>query len=285
MVPKDIQTSRRSAVSDAALNAAKGILDAIEKDGAKALINIATRFGDLKPGEPYVLGRDKMEAAFKSLPTDQQEVLQRSALRIRRFALAQLGTIKKSMSIGIEVGSAGQDVSPMERAGCYAPGGRYPLPSTVLMTCIPARVAGCSDVWLATPHPSPIMLGAAFIAGADHVLAVGGAQAIAALAHGAGQVPPVDVIVGPGNQYVTAAKQLVSGLVKIDMLAGPSELLIVADESADPAMVAADLLGQAEHDTEARPVLAAVDADGLVEKVEAELEKQVSLLATGETAR
>ena len=98
----DIQTSRRSAVDDKALSAAKGILDAIEKDGEKALINIATKFGDLKPGEPYVLGRDKMEAAYKSLPTDTQELLQRAALRIRRFALAQLGTIKKSMSIGIE---------------------------------------------------------------------------------------------------------------------------------------------------------------------------------------
>merc|ERR1719305_2152875 len=109
------------------------------------------------------------------------------------------------------------------------------------------------DVWLASPHPSPLILGAAFLAGADHCLCVGGAQAVAALAHGAGQVPPVDVIVGPGNQYVTAAKQLVSGLVKIDMLAGPS-----------------DLLAQAEHDTEARAVLVTVAADGLVEKVEAE---------------
>merc|ERR1719393_200733 len=108
------------------------------------------------------------------------------------------------------------------------------------------------------------MLGAAYIAGADHVLAVGGAQAIAALAVGAGQVPPVDVIVGPGNQFVTAAKQLVSGLVKIDMLAGPSELLVIADEFADPAVVAADLLGQAEHDPQARTILVTVDAEPLV---------------------
>jgi ATP phosphoribosyltransferase len=129
------------------------------------------------------------------------------------------------------------------------------------------------------------MLGAAFIAGADHVLAVGGAQAIAALAHGAGQVPPVDVIVGPGNQYVTAAKQLVSGLVKIDMLAGPSELLVVADEFADPAVVAADLLGQAEHDPEARPVLVALNAEGLVAQVEEELEKQLAVLPTADVAR
>merc|ERR1719160_1265331 len=142
------------------------------------------------------------------------------------------------------------------------------------MTVITAKVAGCKDVWLASPHPSPLILGAAFLAGADHCLCVGGAQAVAALAHGAGQVPPVDVIVGPGNQYVTAAKQLVSGLAKIDMLAGPSELLVIADEFADPAMVAADLLGQAEHDPEARPILVAVDAEGLVPKVEAELDKQ-----------
>merc|ERR1719420_1348528 len=144
----------------------------------------------------------------------------------------------------------------MERAGGYAPGGRYPLPSTVLMTVITAKVAGCKDVWMASPHPSPLILGAAFLAGADHCLCVGGAQAVAALAHGAGQVPPVDVIVG---------------LVKIDMLAGPSELLVVADSDTDPAMAAADLLAQAEHDTEARTVLVTIAADSLVEKVEAEL--------------
>ena len=174
-------------------------------------------------------------------------------------------------------------VAPVDRAGCYAPGGRFPLPSSVLMTAVTARAAGVRDVWVASPRPDDVTLAAAAVAGADALLAVGGAQAIAALAYGAGDVPPCDVVVGPGNRWVTAAKKLVAGHVGIDMLAGPSELVVLADASADPATVAADLLAQAEHDPDALPVLVATDAE-LVDRVEIELERQLAALPTRDTA-
>jgi len=172
----------------------------------------------------------------------------------------------------------------VERAGCYAPGGRYPLPSSVLMTAVTARVAGVPEVWVASPKPQALSLAAAAIAGADGLLAAGGAHAIAALAYGAGPIASRDVIVGPGNRYVAAAKQLVSGAVAIDMLAGPSELTIFADDTADPGRVAADLVAQAEHDPDAVPVLVTLDPT-LPDRVEAELTRQLGDLPTAVTAR
>jgi phosphoribosyl-ATP pyrophosphohydrolase/phosphoribosyl-AMP cyclohydrolase/histidinol dehydrogenase len=172
---------------------------------------------------------------------------------------------------------------PLERAGCYAPVGRYPLPSSVLMTVVPARVAGVERVWAASPSPDPLTLAAAAVAGADGLLAVGGAQAVAALAFGAGPVPACDIVVGPGNLWVTAAKQAVAGRVAIDMLAGPSELVVLADRQSDPSLVAADLLAQAEHDPEAMPVLVTVEED-LVARVEEELARQLADLPTAATA-
>src|SRR5205823_2417474 len=181
-------------------------------------------------------------------------------------------------------GIAEHRIAPIERAGCYAPGGRYPLPSSVLMTAVTARVAGVRDIWVASPKPQALSLAAAAIAGADGVLAAGGAQAIAALAYGAGPIAPRDVIVGPGNRYVAAAKGLVAGAVAIDMLAGPSELIVFADSSADPATVAADLLAQAEHDPHAVPLLVTTDAE-LVKGVEQELARQLGDLPTARVAR
>lgn len=140
------------------------------------------------------------------------------------------------------------------------------------------------SVWVASPRPYPSVLGAAYVAGADGLLAVGGAQAIAAFAYGAGEVPVCDAIVGPGNKFVTAAKSLVAGSVAIDMLAGPSECLVIADDSADAAVIAADLLAQSEHDTAARAILVSSSAE-LVSKVQAEIKKQLSTLPTAETAR
>ena len=170
-------------------------------------------------------------------------------------------------------------------AGCYAPGGRYPLPSSVLMTVVTARAAGCPYVVLASPRPAPITLAAAHVAGADIVLCVGGAQAIGCMAYGieacdelgAKEVPPCDVIVGPGNKWVTAAKSLVNGYCGIDMLAGPSEVLVIADHTADAEIVAADLIAQAEHDVVARAILVSTDVD-MIAKVNAEVEKQVNCL-------
>lgn len=186
--------------------------------------------------------------------------------------------------LDIPGGSAGHTVSPVEKAGCYAPGGRYPLPSSIIMTVVTARVAGCDQVWAASPRPNDVTMGAAFIAGADALLAVGGAHAITAMAYGCGAVGPVDCVVGPGNQYVVAAKSLIAGRVAIDMLAGPSECLVLADDTADPAVVAADLLAQAEHDPQALPSLVST-SEALVNAVEEALAKQLADLPTADIAR
>jgi phosphoribosyl-ATP pyrophosphohydrolase/phosphoribosyl-AMP cyclohydrolase/histidinol dehydrogenase len=188
------------------------------------------------------------------------------------------------VTIPVPGGTAGHWIAPLERAGCYAPGGRYPLPSSVLMTAVTARTAGVKEIWVASPKPGAMTLAAAAIAGVDGVLAAGGAHAIAALAFGVGPVPASDIVVGPGNRYVTAAKQLVAARVAIDMLAGPSELVVFADASAAPAVVAADLLAQAEHDPEALPILVTFDR-GLPVRVEAELGRQLASLPTADVAR
>lgn len=171
-------------------------------------------------------------ACARACVQEQQELLQRVAGRVRAFAQAQRDSIS-DVHVRVPGGLAGHTVAPMASAGCYAPGGRYPLPSSVLMTAITARVAGVARVWVASPRPAAITIAAAYVAGADALLAVGGAQAIAALAYGVGKVPACDVIVGPGNRWVTAAKAIVSGHCAIDMLAGPSECLVLADEFAD----------------------------------------------------
>lgn len=229
-----------------------------------------------------MITKDEMKAAFEALPKDQQGVLERAAERIRVFAQAQRDAIR-DVEVAVPGGAAGHTVSPVRVAGCYAPGGRYPLPSSVLMTAVTARVAGVERVWVASPRPAAATIAAAHVAGADALLRVGGAQAIAAMAYGVGKVDPCDVIVGPGNRWVTAAKSLVSGRCGIDMLAGPSECLVLADGEADPALVAADLLAQAEHDTDALPVLV-TDSSPLADAVDSEIARQLAILPTRETA-
>jgi histidinol dehydrogenase len=261
---------------------AAAILEDVRGRGEAGLRAQAERLGDVAPGAPLVIPRAALQAAFAALPQGQQALLERVAGRIRAFAAAQRAALG-DLSLPIAGGSAGHTVTPCAVAGCYAPGGRYPLPSSVLMTAITARVAGVGTVWVASPRPAPITLAAAWVAGADALLAVGGAQAIAALAYGVGGVPPCDVIVGPGNRWVTAAKSLVSGHCAIDMLAGPSECCVLADGAADAALIAADLLAQAEHDTDALPILVTTDA-ALVGRVEAELHAQLAALPTRDVA-
>jgi len=262
---------------------AKSLIDEVKTGGEQALLNIAWKFKDLPQGDTkYVLNRQDMEKGFKTLPVDQQALLERTASRIKKFAQAQRDSVNV-MQMPLEGGMGGQTVEPVKRAGCYAPGGRYPLPSSVLMTACTARVAGVSEVVVASPRPSPVTIGAAYVAGADCLLAVGGAHAVAAMAYGVGSLGPCDIIVGPGNQYVTAAKGIVNGVCGIDMMAGPSEVLVIADETANPEVVAADLLAQAEHDVEARPILVTTDAK-VIANVNAALKRQLAVLPTREVA-
>lgn len=275
---------RREAVDEATLAAARELVTRVREGGAVALRELAERFGDRRPGEPLMLERSSLAAAAGRLPEADLTLLRRTAANIRRFAEAQRACVQE-LDVPVIGGRAGHTISPVARAGCYAPGGRFPLPSSVLMTAVTARAAGVREIVVASPRPTDVTLAAAYLAGADAVLAVGGAHGVAALAYGVpGVVGAVDVIVGPGNRWVTAAKKLVAGVVGIDMLAGPSELVVLADDTADVGLVAADLLAQAEHDDDAVPILVTTDAT-LPARVEAELARQLTDLPTAGTAR
>ena len=281
--PDQVDLARRDPVDEKTLSVSAAIVADVKNGGWESLIDHAKRLGDLRQGEPILYSRSDLEVALASIHPSVRELLGRVAARIRAFAEAQRASLS-DVTVDVEGGQAGHTVTPLQTAGCYAPGGRYPLPSSVLMTAVTARAAGVQTVWVASPRPAPVTLAAAAVAGADGLLASGGAQAIAALAYGAGDVPASDVVVGPGNRFVTAAKQLVSGDVRIDMLAGPSELVVLADASADAALIAADLLAQAEHDPDALPVLIATDP-GVVANVERQLAAQLADLPTAEVAR
>jgi histidinol dehydrogenase len=215
------------------------------------------------------------------------EILKEAAENIRTFHQQQL---RQGFRIEKENGVVmGQKITPIEKAGLYVPGGTAAYPSTVLMDSIPAKIAGCKQLCIATPPSAdgkinPVILAAAKIAGVDRIFKMGGAQAIAALAYGTQTVPKVDKIVGPGNAFVAEAKRQVFGRVSIDMIAGPSEILVIADGKSNPAYVAADLLSQAEHDKMASAVLV-TDSEELAQAVAQEIEKQLKQLPREEIAR
>lgn len=259
------------------------ILEEVRNAGEPALRRYAERLDGLPPDAALLLDREELQADFESLCVEQQELLKRVAQRIERFAVCQSESLRR-VEVEVAGGTAGQRVTPVAAAGCYAPGGRYPLPSSVLMTAVTARVAGVPQVVVASPNPTQMMRAAAYVSGADAFLRAGGAQAIAALAYGVAGIPHCSVIVGPGNEYVTQAKAEVAGSVRIDNLAGPSELLVVADDSASPEFVAADLIAQAEHDVRALPMLITRSRE-FAARVEDELSRQLSSLPTAQVAR
>ena len=281
--PEEFTAGTLGVISREIQREAEVIVERVRAVGEAAIREYAIRFDERSPEQSLYITRDELGHQLEAMAPSDRERLERIGGRIREFATAQRNAITP-LEVDIPGGTVGHRIDPVEAAGCYAPGGRYPLPSSVLMTAVTARVAGVESVWVASPRPAPITLAAAAVADVDGVLAVGGAHAIAGLAFGVGPVPPSDVVVGPGNLYVTAAKQLLAGAVAIDMLAGPSELVIIADGSADPAWIAADLLAQAEHDPEAVPILIAMDP-ALVTAVEAELSIQLGDLPTADTAR
>lgn len=257
---------------------ARKIVDAVRQGNKNTVENYAREFDRWDGKTSLIYSREDCLKKLNELDSNTQQLLENIAGRIRIFAEAQRKSFSDftlpSMADGITMGIRYEAV---ERIGCYAPGGRYPLISSALMTVIPARIAGARKITLATPNPAPVMLAAAAIAGADQVLAIGGAQAIATLAYGAEMIEPCDMIVGPGNQWVAAAKQYISADRGIDFLAGPSELLIIADDSADPEFLAADLLAQAEHDIAAVPNLL-TNSEKLIECVKDELKRQSAQL-------
>ena len=246
----------------------EAILTAVRDRGDAAIADFTERFDGFRP-EPMAVSPEALEQAWTSLPTNLRDALELAHRRITDFHQRQ-----RPADLAV-TGPHGEQLGrrwrPVERAGLYVPGGRAAYPSTVLMNAVPARVAGVKDVVICSPAGrdgavNPVVLAAAHLAGVKTVFRLGGAQAVAAMAYGSESVPKVDVISGPGNLYVTLAKQAVYGQVAIDSLAGPSEVLVIADHSAKPDQVAADLLAQAEHDPLAAAVLITTDpalADGI----------------------
>lgn len=273
------------------------IIADVQKDGDAAIKNFASRFDKASP-DSLLISKEDLQHAKDELQKNNPELYK--SLCLSRDLAMEFAAKQKDCFTDFECELrpgliTGQKTIPVERAGIYVPAGRFPLLSSVIMCLTPAKAAGCTETVLCTPprpHPAnPALpyadtgiMAAAAICGADKVFACGGAQAIAAMAYGTQSIPRCDVIAGPGNKFVAEAKRLVYGQCGIDMVAGPTEVFIIADETAHPAWVAADMLAQAEHDIDAQAVLVC-QSTSFAEKVKAELAKQLETLATAQTAK
>ncbi|HVZ71531.1 MAG TPA: histidinol dehydrogenase [Polyangia bacterium] len=259
--------------------AARTIIADVRKRGDVAVRELTEKF-DRRTLASFELPRAEWSALAAKTAPAVVAAIRTAVARVRAFHERERYASFEITDGGLRVGSR---VAPLARVGLYVPGGTARYPSTVVMTAVPAKVAGVREVIMTTPGPSPETLAAALESGVDRVLVIGGAQAVAALAYGTETVPRVDKIVGPGNAYVAAAKRLVFGDVGIDSIAGPTELVVAADDSVDPSWVAADLLAQAEHDKLAVPILIAVGRE-VAARVAAEVDRQVALLPRREIA-
>jgi histidinol dehydrogenase len=244
------ELASRASRLDAVEPQVSRIVSDVRRNRDRALVKYARRWDCLQAGQSLRVAPAEIRAAWKAASPDLRSALERAATNIRRFCEWQKPTEWMQRNGGMLLG---QLVRPLESVGCYVPGGRYPLPSTLLMTVIPAQVAGVREIRVVSPNPKPEMLTAAALLGVTEFYRVGGAHAIAVLAYGTETIPRVDKIVGPGNLYVTAAKKLVAFDCSIDFLAGPTEVVVVAVRG-DAAFIAADLVAQAEHDPETLPV-------------------------------
>lgn len=265
------------------------IIENVRNKGDEALIHLNTKF-EGNDRSALRVSREEIDAAYDEVDPKLMEALKLSHRNLKKFAIAQMESLQELKEIEVMPGVfAGHRVLPMDSCCCYVPGGEYPLFSSALMLITPAKVAGvkriaaCSPTMRGTTKINAATLVAMDLAGVDEIYAVGGAHAIAAFAYGTEQIKPVDVIVGPGNQYVTEAKRQCFGQVGIDFIAGPSEVLVIADDSANPKIIAADLLSQAEHDLLARSILITLSEE-LGQKVLKEVEKQLETLPTNEIA-
>lgn len=270
----------RAASANQAIEAAvKAIMEDVRKEGYPAVERYTLRFDHQAP---YEISQEKLEQAYERCPKELTAALEHAAANIRSYNEKLLP--ESGYWTSPDGGKVGRVVRGLTRVGIYVPGGTAAYPSSVLMNAIPAKVAGVKEIVMVTPPTDNLndaVLAAARIAGVDRVIAVGGAQAVAALTYGAGFIPKVDKLVGPGNAYVAAAKRMAYGKLDIDMVAGPSEVLVVADESANPKFVAADLLSQAEHDKLASAVLLTT-SETLARAVDQEMIRQTGYLERSE---
>lgn len=273
----------------AIFSSVKEIIDSVRKDGDRALSYYNEKFGGLAM-DSFRVQTEEIEKACLGISQELIGAIEQAANNIKNFALLQLDTIKPLLATETSKGVfLGHSIIPVDSCCCYVPGGNHPLFSTALMLVIPAKTAGVKRVCAAVPPmagsrlPHPATLAALKIAGADEIYAVGGAQAVAAFAYGTESITPVTMIVGPGNKYVTEAKRQVYGKIGIDFLAGPSEVLVIADEKADPVIIAADILAQSEHDVDATGILITTSEE-LAERVSAEVKEQLCKLDTADIA-
>jgi histidinol dehydrogenase len=276
----DFLLRRRQARIEHAEKTVRPILEAVRKRGDAAVIQYARNFDGFNR-DSLAVPPAEWKAAWKRLQPSLRAAFRVAAANIRAFASLQLPkAFRAEIAPGLKLG---QEIRPLDTVAAYIPGGRYPLPSTLLMTAIPARVAGVSRICAASPRLADPVLGAAAFLKVDSVFEMGGAHAIAAFAYGTKTVPRADRIVGPGNIYVAAAKKVLAGETGIDFVAGPTEILIIAND-AQPRWIAADMLAQAEHDTDASAVLLTTSKK-LATAVSAEIERQLHSLPTQSVAR
>lgn len=261
------------------------IIEDIKKNGNKSIIHYSKTFndGDFSSGEDFIVSEEEIKKAYEMTDDKTINALEKCIENVRDFAQEQLLCLK-NLDMKKNNSLLGHRVIPLERVLCYVPGGNYPLPSSAVMTCTPAKVAGVREVIITSPRIKPQTIVAAKMSGADKIYKLGGVQAIGAFAYGSESIKPVDKIVGPGNKYVTYAKKYVYGKCSIDFLAGPSEVLIVADNNQNPELVSADILAQCEHDRDARGYLICFSKD-FAQKVADCAQKQLQTLKTGNIAQ
>jgi histidinol dehydrogenase len=272
---------RKAARFAEAESVVRPILENVRRRGDKALLEYARRFDQLDR-RTVAVTEEEIHAAARALPRAFRSAVAVAGRNIRTFAQLQMPEAKSAViAPGLRVG---QLIRPLDTVAAYIPSGRYPLPSTLMMTVIPAQVAGVPNICVSTPRAVPEILGTAGLLKAGRVFLMGGAHAIAAFAYGTRTVPRADRIVGPGNIYVAAAKKLLAGEVGIDFIAGPTEILIIAEPGANPSWLAADMLAQAEHDTDASAILL-TRSKRLASAVSKEVERQLATLPTRDTAR
>ena len=277
-----------SVSNDQVFNVVNEVIKNVRQKGDAAVAEYTNKFDRLnvKDFSELEIAPERLKAALKAIPEDQRQALEIAAERVRAYAEHQ--TMESWTYTEADGTVLGQQVTAMDRVGLYVPGGKAAYPSSVLMNAIPAKVAGVPELIMVVPTPdgevNDLVLSAAAIAGVDRVFAIGGAQAVAALAYGTETIPQVDKIVGPGNIYVATAKRMVFGAVGIDMIAGPSEIWVICDGKTDPDWIAMELFSQAEHDEDAQSILVCPDA-AYVAQVKASIDKLIEEMPRNEIIR
>ncbi len=278
----EIDESFFSKIEFENISSVQEVISSVRKNGDVAIREYSKKFGD-GDVENFKLSREEINEALKQVDEETVNTIKYAIKNVKEFATAQLQSVKE-FEVNINGNRLGQKIIPIDSVGCYIPGGNYPLPSSAIMTVVPAKTAGVKRVVAMSPKIKPVTVAAAYLSGADEIYKIGGVQAIAGLAYGTQSIEKVNKIVGPGNKYVTSAKKQVYGECGIDFLAGPSEVLIIADESAKAEFVAADMLAQCEHDKDARAFLLCKSID-FIKAVDEKAKEYLEKLPTKDIAK